>query len=196
PLGGAFRFSLPTTPAPPSCAMFPGQPRATMPVLSTPRGDTAPLPAEALARLTPAELVKHIDTTDWGRLQEARIVSKEKALETYEEVVRGRIDPALLEYAGGNTFSGRAFPIPAKGYNRVILAYAELLPVAQEHMLYRFPLPGRKLNELQFNLQANAAECREPSFLPKDADKEESSGRITFSRRWKDAKPEGEIVFA
>ncbi|HEY7424186.1 MAG TPA: VIT domain-containing protein [Gemmataceae bacterium] len=195
-LEGTFEYPLPSGASPSYFAMFLGQTRDTMPVLFNRRGDTAPLPAEALARLTPAELVKRIDTTDWGRLQEARIVSKEKALETYEEVVRGRIDPALLEYAGGNTFSGRVFPIQAKGYNRVILAYEELLPIAQEHMLYRFPLPGRKLNELQFNLQANAAECREPSFLPKDADKEVSSGRITFSRRWKDAKPEGEIVFA
>ncbi len=162
-LEGTFEYPLPSGASPSYFAMFLGQTRDTMPVLFGRRGDNAPLPAEALAQLTPAELVKHVDTADWGRLQEARIVSKEKALETYEEVVRGRIDPALLEYAGGNTFSGRVFPIPAKGYNRVILAYEELLPFAQEHMLYRFPLPNRKLNELQFSLQANAAECLRPS---------------------------------
>jgi hypothetical protein len=61
--------------------------------------------------------VKQISTTDWGRLQEARVVSQAKALEVYEETVRGRIDPALLEYAGGNTFRGRVFPIAPKGYN-------------------------------------------------------------------------------
>jgi hypothetical protein len=194
-LEGTFEYPLPSGASPSYFAMFLGQTRDTVPARFHPPGDV-PLPATALARLTPAELVKHVDTTDWGRLQEARIVSKEKALETYEEVVRGRIDPALLEYAGGNTFSGRVFPIPAKGYNRVILAYEELLPCTQDHMLYRFPLPGRKLNEVQFSLQANAAECRQPTFLPKDADKEENGSRITFSRRWKDAAPEGEIVFA
>ncbi len=195
-LEGTFEYPLPSGASPSYFAMFLGQTRDTIPVRFNRRGGNAPLPVEALARLTPAELVKQVDTTDWGRLQEARIVSKEKALETYEEVVRGRIDPALLEYAGGNTFSGRVFPIPAKGYNRVILAYEELLPVAQEQMLYRFPLPDRKLNELQFTLQAKADDCLKPSFLPKDATKDESSGRITFARSWKDTNPEGEVVFA
>jgi hypothetical protein len=195
-LEGTFEYPLPTGASPSYFAMFLGQTRATMPALFGRRGDNAPLPAEALARLTPEELVKHVDTADWGRLQEARIVSKQKALETYEEVVRGRIDPALLEYAGGNTFSGRVFPIPPKGYNRVVLAYEELLPSAQEQMLYRFPLPNCKLHELQFNLQAKAAECLQPAFLPKDAWKQESDGRITFSRTWKDSTPEGEAVFA
>ena len=180
-LEGTFEYPLPSGASPTYFAMFLGQTRDTMPVRFGRRGDNAPLPAEALARLTPAELVKQVNTADWGRLQEARIVSKQKALETYEEVVRGRIDPALLEYAGGNTFRGRVFPIPPKGYNRVILAYEELLPFAQEHMLYRFPLPNCKLNELQFSLQAKAAECLKPSFLPKDAKKEASGGRITFS---------------
>jgi tetratricopeptide (TPR) repeat protein len=195
-LEGTFEYPLPSGASPSYFAMFLGQTRDTAPALFNRRGGDAPLPAEALARLTPEELVKHVDTADWGRLQEARIVGKEKALETYEEVVRGRIDPALLEYAGGNTFSGRVFPIPPKGYNRVLLAYEELLPVAQEHMLYRFPLPNCKLSELQFTLEANAAECLKPSFLPKDAEKQETNGRIVITRNWKDASPEGEVVFA
>ena len=147
--------------------------------------------------LTPAELVKQVDTADWGRLQEARIVSKQKALETYEEVVRGRIDPALLEYAGGNTFTGRVFPIPPKGYNRVILAYEELLPFAQEHMLYRFPLPDCKLNELQFSLQAKAAECLQTvASCRKTPRRRRAAAASPSARTWKDSKPEGEVVFA
>jgi tetratricopeptide (TPR) repeat protein len=195
-LEGTFEYPLPTGASPSYFAMFLGQTRNTVPALFANRGENAPLPAAALAQMTPAELVKHVDTADWGQLQEGRIVSKEKALETYEEVVRGRIDPALLEYAGGNTFSGRVFPIPPQGYNRVILAYEELLPFAQEQMIYRFPLPGRKLNDMQLRLQAKTADCLQPAFLPKDATKEEHGGRITFTRTWKDSKPEGDAVFA
>src|SRR6185312_6726953 len=110
-LEGTFEYPLPSGASPSYFAMFLGQTRDTVPTRFNRRGENAPLPQTALARLTPAELVKQVDTNDWGRLQEARIVSKEKALETYEEVVRGRIDPALLEYASGNTFSGRVFPI-------------------------------------------------------------------------------------
>jgi tetratricopeptide (TPR) repeat protein len=195
-LEGTFEYPLPSGASPSYFAMFLGQTRENAPALFSRRGGDAPLPAEALARLTPEELVKHVDTADWGRLQEARIVGKEKALETYEEVVRGRIDPALLEYAGGNTFSGRVFPIPPKGYNRVLLAYEELLPIAQERMMYRFPLPGCPLKELHFGLQARSSECFQPTILPKDAGKEESGDRLTYSRTWKDTKPEGQVLFA
>src|SRR5262249_7200244 len=147
-------------------AMFLGQTRDTVPPRFARRGQQPALPADALAVLTPAELIKHVDTADWGTLQQARVVSKERALETYEDIVRGQIDPALLEYAGGNTFSGRVFPIPPKGYNRVIIAYEELLPVSQASALYRFPLPDCKLTELQYTLNANADECKEPAFKP------------------------------
>ncbi len=203
-LEGTFEYPLPTGASPSYFAMFLGQTRNTMPALFGRRGNNVPLPAEALARMTPEELVKHVDRADWGSLQEGRIVSKQKALETYEEVVRGRIDPALLEYAGGNTFSGRVFPIPAQGYNRVILAYEELLPFSQEQMIYRFPLPGCKLNELQLSLQAKAAECLQPALTIRNSGErgvstprsEEHGGRMTFSHTWKDSQPEGEAVFA
>jgi tetratricopeptide (TPR) repeat protein len=201
-LEGTFEYPLPSGASPSYFGMFLGQTRETVPVRFARHGGDAPLAAEALAKMTPAELVKHVDTTDWGRLQEGRIVSKEKALETYEDVVRGRIDPALLEYAGGNTFSGRVFPIPPKGYNRVILAYEELLPFAQEHMIYRFTLPNRKLNELQFHLEANAADCLRPSFTISEANRQrklpsdESGGRLTFSHSWKNEAPSGEVLFA
>ena len=55
------------------------------------------LPAPtALKDLTPQQIVKQISTADWGRKQEGHIVAKEKAAEVYEEIVRGKIDPALL----------------------------------------------------------------------------------------------------
>jgi tetratricopeptide (TPR) repeat protein len=195
-LEGTFEYPLPTGASPSYFAMFLGQTRETMPAPFARRGDNPPLPAEALAKMTPAELVKHVDTADWGRLQEGRIVSKEKALETYEEVVRGRIDPALLEYSGGNTFSGRVFPIPPKGYNRVILAYEELLPFAQERMIYRLTLPNRKLNELRFHLEAVSAECLRPSFVPKEAKKDDSTERLTFSHTWTNTTPMGDVLFS
>src|SRR5205814_10502386 len=67
------------------------------------------------------------------------------------------IDPALLEYAGGNTFSGRVFPIPPKGYNRVLIAYEELLPVASAKVQYRFPLPDCKLAEDRKSTRLNSS---------------------------------------
>src|SRR5215813_12790850 len=114
-------------------------------------------------------MARAVSTDDWGILMESRVVNKEKALETYEEVTRRRIDPALLEYAGGNTFSGRVFPIPPKGYNRVLIAYEEQLPFVGEQVRYRFPLPDCNLSEMQFTLSAGAAQCKDATFAPKEA---------------------------
>ncbi len=158
-LEGTFEYPLPSGASPSYFAMFPGKSQEQMPPSFAPRGDGPPLPAAALARLAPGDVARQVNTADWGNLQEARIVSKDRALETYEEVTRRRIDPALLEYAGGNTFTGRVFPIPPHGYTRVLLAYEELLPVTGEQMLYRFPLPGRKLSEVRFTLSADSKEC-------------------------------------
>jgi hypothetical protein len=194
-LEGTFEYPLPTGASPCYFAMFLGQTRDTVPPRFG-RPGVPPLPQDALARLTPRELVKQVNDADWGKLQEARVVAKEKALETYEDTVRTNIDPALLEYAGGNTFSGRVFPIPAKGYNRVLIAYEELLPCAQEQVQYRFPLASGPLTELQFTLQANAAEVKHATFLPSGAMREEGGQRLTFSRTWTGKGPGGEAVFA
>jgi tetratricopeptide (TPR) repeat protein len=197
-LEGTFEYPLPTAASPSYFAMFLGQTRDTVP----PRfgnGSAGPrLPDETLARLTPEQLVREVNTRDWGTLQEARLVSKQKALESYEEVVRGRVDPALLEYAAGNTFRGRVFPIPAKGYNRVLIAYEELLPFAEDKTLYRFPLPDRKLNELRFTLQVPAADCKEPTLHLQDkkgVKLGKEGSRLVFTRTWSNEKPEGDLAF-
>jgi tetratricopeptide (TPR) repeat protein len=183
-LEGTFEYPLPTGASPSYFAMFLGQTRDTVPPLFTRRGNAPPLTQEALASLAPDQLVRHVDNQDWGRLQEGRIVAKDKALESYEEVTRRRIDPALLEYAGGNTFRGRVFPIPPKGYNRVLIAYEEELPFVGEQMRYRFPLPDCKLSEMQLTLSANAAECKDAAFQPKEAKREEGGSRLAFTHTW------------
>ncbi|MBY0525753.1 MAG: hypothetical protein K2R98_20275 [Gemmataceae bacterium] len=194
-LEGTFEYPMPTGASPSYFGMFLGQTRDTVPERFVRRGDVPPPPADKLAQMTPEQLVKHVNTEDWGTLQEARVVSKEKALEVYEEIVRGKIDPALLEYASGNTFRGRVFPIPAKGYNRVIIAYEELLPVSQDQVMYRYPLPDCKLAELQFTLQANAEQCKKPTFKPADARKEEGGSFLAYTKTWKDKGPGGDVLF-
>src|SRR5262249_22711655 len=129
---------------------------------------------EQLSHLRPEEFVKHVEKEDWGKLQEARVVAKDKALEAYEDTVRGKIDPALLEYAGGNTFSGRVFPIPAKGYNRVIISYEETLPVSGDEMIYRFPTPTCKLKQFQLTLEADKPIASRSAFVGVQDDAGES----------------------
>src|SRR5262249_8008419 len=87
---------------------------------------------------------------------------------------------------------GRVFPIPARGYNRVILAYEELLPFADGKQLYRFALPDTKLGEVQFTLTANAVECKGAAFKP-DAKREEGGSRAGYRKTWKGGGPGGAV---
>jgi hypothetical protein len=195
-LEGTFEYPLPAGASPSYYAMFLGQSRDAAPAHRLKPGEQRPgKPVVLPEMLPPAQLARQVDTADWGKLQEARVVAPEKATEAYEEVVRGRIDPALLEYASGNTFRGRVFPIPPKGYNRVILAYEETLPVSGGQLVYRYGLPTCKLHELRFSLQADARQCKDATLKPKDARREESGDHLLFTRTWSDTKPEGEVLF-
>jgi len=76
-----------------------------------------------------------------GRLREGVVVEKAKGRKTFEEIVRRNVDPGLLEKTAGNTFKARVYPIPAKGYKRVVLAYEQELPDAGARgLLYQLPL--------------------------------------------------------
>ena len=203
-LEGTFEYPLPAGASPSYFAMFLGQTRDTPPPRFNAKGDPVPVSFEATASradrgsrdgITAERIAKSIDTTDWGRLQEARVVAKDKGLETYENIVRTRIDPALLEYAGGNTFSGRVFPIPAKGFNRVLIAYEELLPITAGQAAYRYALPDCDLSEVDFRLQASSVECKDPEIAPKEVVRQKGSEQLAFAHTWKEKCPAGDVVY-
>ena len=78
---------------------------------------------------------------DWQDLQEARVVGQVQARKVYEAIVRKSIDPALLEWSGGNTFRGRVFPLQPKALKRVALAYEEDLVREGGELVWRYPIP-------------------------------------------------------
>ena len=113
-----------------------------------------------------------------------------------EKSCKGRIDPALLEYAGGNTFSGRVFPIPAKGFNRVIFAYEELLLCSQDQAAYRFPCPTRSWPICQFSLSADGNEdAKSRFFLPAGQSDVTGRNELRYHREWTEKGPGGEVIF-
>jgi hypothetical protein len=194
-LEGTFEYPLPTGASPSYFAMYLGQSRDAMPSRFGRRGDAPALPPDDLARLKPEVVARRTDTQDWGTLQEARVVNKVRAVEVYEQIVRGKIDPALLEYAGGNTFSGRVFPIAPRGYNRVLLAYEELMPWTADGVHYRFPLPDCKLVDLQFTLEASGDECKAPALKPAFDVTRNADRLLHYQHTWRDKGPGGEVVF-
>jgi hypothetical protein len=79
-----------------------------------------------------------------GKLREAVPVDKAKGQQVFEDVIRQRIDPALLQVTAGNNYKLRVYPLPAQGTRRVLIRYAESLPVAgagvTQTRRYRLPL--------------------------------------------------------
>lgn len=63
-----------------------------------------------------------------GELRPAVPVEKAKGQQVFEDVIRARVDPALLELTEGNNYKLRVYPLPARGTRRVVIDMAQTLP--------------------------------------------------------------------
>ena len=50
-----------------------------------------------------------------GVMRKGVVIEKEKGREVFEDVVRRKVDPGLVEMTSGNNFKTRVYPIPANG---------------------------------------------------------------------------------
>ncbi|MGQ9626056.1 MAG: VIT domain-containing protein [Anaerolineae bacterium] len=115
-----------------------------------------PLPEE----VSISEFAMYVD----GERIEGRIMDKDEARRIYEDIVRSRKDPALLEYIGRNAFQARIFPIPPNGERRVELEYSEILPMEQGLVKYRYPLDterfsARPIEEVSISMEVRSQEA-------------------------------------
>ena len=62
-----------------------------------------------------------------GRELTGKLLKKEDARRIYEEIVRRKQDPALLEYMGQGVYQTSVFPIPAQAERTVQIRYSQLL---------------------------------------------------------------------
>ena len=112
-----------------------------------------------------------------GVLREAVPVDKAKGQEVFEDVIRQRIDPALLEKTQGNNFKLRVYPIPANGTKRVVLRILETLPLRSGHIVLRLPLNyADKLAHLDLTLKVFSADVPQASLGSQ-------TGVLTFARQ-------------
>jgi Ca-activated chloride channel family protein len=81
-----------------------------------------------------------------GEKIEGKILEKEEARRIYEEIVRKRKDPALLEYIGRNTFRASIFPIPPGEERRIEVKYSEVLPMDKGLVKYIYPLDTERFS--------------------------------------------------
>jgi Tfp pilus assembly protein PilF len=94
-------------------------------------------------------------------LVEGDIVEKEKARAIYEQILREKRDPGLLEWSGGNVFKARVYPI--SGEKRVKIAYTQVLPKTGDTWSYHYALQSELLRlhplaKLAINVKVSSAE--------------------------------------
>jgi Ca-activated chloride channel family protein len=66
--------------------------------------------------------------------------SRDEARRIYNDIVRSRRDPALLEYAGKNLFQASVFPIQPNSDKKIELTYSQVLRNEAGTVAYRYPL--------------------------------------------------------
>jgi predicted Zn-dependent protease len=97
-----------------------------------------------------------------GEMVEADVVEKQRAREIYEEIMRERRDPGLLEWTGGNVFKARVWPIFAHSSKRVRITYTQVLPLVGNKYRYSYGLQSEMLQknplkELSINFTCSSA---------------------------------------
>jgi Ca-activated chloride channel family protein len=62
-----------------------------------------------------------------GKKTKGAVMEKGKARQIYEDIVRRTQDPGLIEYMDGTLFQARIFPVPARGEQKLEIAFAQVL---------------------------------------------------------------------
>jgi tetratricopeptide (TPR) repeat protein len=80
-----------------------------------------------------------------GIMREAVPIEKEKGQVVFENTIRKKVDPGLLEKVEGNNFRTRIYPLPSGGCRTIIIGYQEVLRNDGSNALqYNLPLQTRK----------------------------------------------------
>ena len=94
-----------------------------------------------------------------GEPVKAELLSKAKARNIYEGIVRSMQDPALLEYIGTRAFQARVFPIPPNGERRIQLEYSQVISLDSGLAKYTYPLRTEKFTDYPVDSLAVFARC-------------------------------------
>ncbi len=127
-----------------------------------------PLPEGAVV----SEFVMWVD----GVPVEGEILPAGEARAIYEEIVRRRRDPALLEYVGRSAVQARIFPIPPGGSRKVELEYSQVLPVENGLVRYVYPLntekfSARPLEEVSVRVEIRSNDAMHAVYSPTHQDR-------------------------
>ena len=104
-------------------------------------------------------------------LMEGEIAEAQRARRTFEALIVQQVDPALLEWAGGNMFKMRVFPIEPKSEKRVLISYYEVLKKDHNRIDFTYPLASdttqkHPVGQIDINVTVDSTPVIENSFTP------------------------------
>ncbi len=79
-----------------------------------------------------------------GRELPGRLLPKDEARRIYEQIVRTKRDPALLEYMGRGLFRTSVFPIPPGADRKVTMRYTQVCKRDRDVIEFAYPLSTQK----------------------------------------------------
>jgi Ca-activated chloride channel family protein len=111
-----------------------------------------------------------------GTRIESKILEADEARAIYEDIVRRRQDPALLEYVGRGAVQASVFPIPPGGSRKIELEYSQVLPVENGLVHYVYPLntekfSARELEEVSVRVQIRSNDAMHAVYSPTHQDR-------------------------
>jgi Ca-activated chloride channel family protein len=124
-----------------------------------------------------------------GEEIKGKILDKDEARRIYQDIVRRKRDPALLEYFKDGMFKASVYPIPAHGETRIKLYYSEVLRLNGGICGYRYTLNTEKfskdpLQSVKVNVDINSKtpikSIYSPSHNIKIDKRDDYRARITY----------------
>ena len=86
---------------------------------------------------------------DGDRRLVGEVRTREEARRIYDEIVRSKRDPGLLEYAGKDLFQASIFPIMPHSDKKLEITYTQVVRAEGGTVSYRYPLgTGRQLTQI------------------------------------------------
>lgn len=149
--------------------------------------------------LPPGATVSNFTMWVDGEPVEAEVLPADQARAIYEDIVRRRRDPALLEYVGRDVVQARIFPIPPGEERRIQLEYTQVLPVENGLVRYVYPLDterfsARPLEEVSIHVEIRSVDPIRALYSPTHQDRvfidRDGEYRATVGYEESDVRPD------
>ena len=134
-----------------------------------------------------------------GKELTAKILPKDEARRIYEEIVRSKKDPALLEYMGQGLVRTAVFPIPPGADSTVTFRYTKLCTRNRDVVEFAYPFTAQKytkkpIQKLNLAVRLESKESIKSVYSPMAVEVTRSGDHEAFVRSEQtDATPSGDF---